>query len=223
MGIKRSTKLQISKSTPKGDISFLKNPFSRTTTNGSFGLQSCFPVFVTSQIVNPAYGNLNGWGGGGRRLVELCTFQNRNPVRVFLYHCISEGNRLFSENFGCHFHFILHVMSDKAAFVSRALLCVQCYRGNLDLSRSNSASRWQRINLHIYAATNSVVCGRVLRGTVFLNPHPPAPAEFLTRTARSRNLLVPLPPAPAMSVSSPARSRGLSLRACEKCTQIRSD
>ncbi len=25
---------------------------------------SCFPVFVTSQIVNPAYGNLNGWGGG---------------------------------------------------------------------------------------------------------------------------------------------------------------
>ncbi len=26
-----------------------KNPFSRTTTNGSFGLQSCFPVFVISQ------------------------------------------------------------------------------------------------------------------------------------------------------------------------------
>ncbi len=26
-----------------------KNPFSRTTTNGSFGLQSSFPVFVTSQ------------------------------------------------------------------------------------------------------------------------------------------------------------------------------
>ncbi len=42
----------------------LKNPFSRTTTNGSFGLQSCFPVFVTSQIVNPAYGNSNGWGVG---------------------------------------------------------------------------------------------------------------------------------------------------------------
>ncbi len=55
LGIKRSTKLQISKSTPKGDISFKKNPFSRTTANGSFGLQSCFPVFVTSQIVNPIY------------------------------------------------------------------------------------------------------------------------------------------------------------------------
>ncbi len=48
-GHKRSTKLQISKSTPKGDILFFKNPFSRTTTNGSFGLQSCFPVFVISQ------------------------------------------------------------------------------------------------------------------------------------------------------------------------------
>ncbi len=105
--------------------------------------------------INPAYSNLNGWGVG-EGLVEHCTFQNRNPVRVFLYHCISEGNRLSSENFGCHFHFILHVMSDKAAFVSGALLCVQCYRGNLGLSRSNSASRWQRMNLHISAATNSV-------------------------------------------------------------------
>ncbi len=36
---------------------------------------------------------------------------------------------------------------------------------------------------------------RALHGTVFLNAHPPAPAEFLSRTARSRNLRVPLPPA----------------------------
>ncbi len=56
--------------------------------------------------------------------------------------------------FRCHFHLILHVMSDKAAFVSGALFCVQRYQGNLYLSRSNSASRWQIINLH--AATNSV-------------------------------------------------------------------
>ncbi len=47
-------------------------------------------------------------------------------------------------------------MSDKAAFVSRALFCVQCYRGNLELSCSNSTSCWQRINLHIYAAIVSV-------------------------------------------------------------------
>ncbi len=139
----------------KGRYFVLKNPFSRTTTNGSFGLQSCFPVFVTSQIVNPAYGNSNRWQVG-ERLIEHCTFQNQNPVRVFLYHCISDENQLFSENFGCHFHFILHIMSDKAAFVSRALFCVQRYRGNLELSCSNSASRWQIINLHIYAATNSV-------------------------------------------------------------------
>ncbi len=32
-----------------------KKRFSRTTMNSSFGLQSCFPLFVTSQIVNPAY------------------------------------------------------------------------------------------------------------------------------------------------------------------------
>ncbi len=64
LGIKRSTKLQISKSTPKGDVLIFLNSFSRTITNGSFGLQSCFPVFVTSQILNPAYRNLNGWQVG---------------------------------------------------------------------------------------------------------------------------------------------------------------
>ncbi len=72
-------------------------------------------------------------GGWRERLVEYCTLQNLSPERVFLYYCISEGNRLSSENFGCHFHFILHVMSDKAAFVSRALFCVQRYEGNLAL------------------------------------------------------------------------------------------
>ncbi len=41
-----------------------------------------------------------------------------------------------SENFQYHFHFILPVMSDKAAFVSGALLCVQPSPG-------------QRMNLHV--------------------------------------------------------------------------
>ncbi len=72
---------------------------------------------------------------------------------VFLYHCISDGNQLFSENVACHF--ILHVMSDKAAFVSGALFCVHRYRGNIDFYHSNSTSCWQIIHLHIYAATNS--------------------------------------------------------------------
>ncbi len=129
----------------KGRYFVLKNPFSRTTTNGSFGLQSCFPVFVTSQIVNPAYGNLNGWGGD--TWLSSARFKIETRCGCFyIYHCISDGNQLFSENFGCHFHFILHIMSDKAAFVRGALFCVQRYRGNLELSRSNSASRWQRIN-----------------------------------------------------------------------------
>ncbi len=87
-------------------------------------------------------------GGWGESVVELCMFENRKTVLVFLYHCISDGNHCF-QKFGCHFHFIWPVMSDKAAFVSGALFCVQRYRGNLELSLQ------QRMNLHIYASTNS--------------------------------------------------------------------
>ncbi len=42
-------------------LTFFPVVVSRTTTNSSFGLQSWFPVFVTSQIVNPAFWNSNGW------------------------------------------------------------------------------------------------------------------------------------------------------------------
>ncbi len=49
LGIKRSTKLQISKYTPKGDISFLKNSFSRTTTNYSLDYNVVYTYFVMSQ------------------------------------------------------------------------------------------------------------------------------------------------------------------------------
>ncbi len=58
-------------------------------------------------------------------------------MRLFLHHCISDGNQLFSEHFGYHFNFIFYVMSDKAGFVSGALLCVQRYQRNLELSRYN--------------------------------------------------------------------------------------
>ncbi len=160
LGIKRSTKLQISKSTPKGDISFLKVPFSRTTTNGSFGLQSCFPVFVISQIVNPAYRNFNGWGGG--TLGWGLHVSKSKPLLVFLYNSISDGNQLFSENFGCHFHFILHVMSDKAAFVRGALLCVQCYR-ETSLSPAPAALPAARELICIYMPPQIVqVCGTMV-------------------------------------------------------------
>ncbi len=134
---------------------FKKNQFSRTTTNGLFGLQSCFPVFVTSQIVNPTYVNLNGWQVGRMLCWALHVSKSKPGAGVFVSLYFWWNPTVFRK-FGCHFHFILHVMSDKEAFVSGALFCVQRYRGNLALSRSNSASRWQKINLHIYAATNSV-------------------------------------------------------------------
>ncbi len=141
LGIKRSTKLQISKSTPKGDISFKKkkNPFQELQRTARLDYKVVFLYLWYHK--NKSRLRKSEWLAVGKCLVEHCTFQNRNLVRVFLYYCISEGNRLFSENFGCNFHFILHVMSDKAAFVSGALFCVQCYRGNLDLYHSNSTSR----------------------------------------------------------------------------------
>ncbi len=55
--------------------------------------------------------------------------------------------------------FISSCMSDKAAFVRGELLCVHRYQGHLTLYHSNSASCWQIINLHIYAATNRVSVG----------------------------------------------------------------
>ncbi len=67
-------------------------------------------------------------GGWGECLIDYCTFQNQNPVRVFLYHSVSDINRLSSETYGCHFHFIFHVMSDKAAFLSGAVRFVLRYR-----------------------------------------------------------------------------------------------
>ncbi len=53
LGIKRSTNLKVH-SKGRYIVFFFFFISSRTTTNGSFGLQICFPVFVTSQIVNPA-------------------------------------------------------------------------------------------------------------------------------------------------------------------------
>ncbi len=42
------------------DVLITLRTFQELQRTTKFGLQSCFPVFVTSQIVNPAYGNLNG-------------------------------------------------------------------------------------------------------------------------------------------------------------------
>ncbi len=103
-------------------VFFFLNPFSRTTSKSSFGLQSCFPVFVTSQIVNPAYWNSTGWQVG-RMFGWALHVSKSKPSAGVLYHRISDGNQLFSENLGGNFHFILHKMSDEAAFGSGAVLC----------------------------------------------------------------------------------------------------
>ncbi len=96
-------------------------------------------------------GGENAWLSSGRFKIET-------QCRCFYITVFLMETQLFSENVVCHFHFILYIISDKAAFVTGALFCVQRYRGNLKLSRYNSASRWQIINLHIYAATKSEVC-----------------------------------------------------------------
>ncbi len=66
-----------------------KNPFSRTTMNGSFGLQSCFPVFVTSQIVNPAYSNLNGWSTAHFKIETCCRCALPRKPRALPLHSAS--------------------------------------------------------------------------------------------------------------------------------------
>ncbi len=127
-GHKTIYKVTISKSTPKEIISFLKIPFQelQRTARLDYKVVSCI-CDITK--LNPAHGNFNGWRVGRMLGWARACFKIETQCGCFLYHCISDGNQLFSENVGCHFHFILHVMSDKAAFVSRALLCVQCYRG----------------------------------------------------------------------------------------------
>ncbi len=89
----------------KGRYFFL-NPFSRTTANGSFERQSVFLYLWHHKLYIPPT-EIRLVGRLGECLIEHCTFQNQIPVRVFLYHCISDGNQLFSENVGCNFHFIL--------------------------------------------------------------------------------------------------------------------
>ncbi len=111
--------------------------------------------------INPAYGNVNGWRVG--RTFDWALQVSKSKPGAGVFHCIPEGNWLFSENFGCHFNFILHLLSDKAAFVRGVLLCVQRYRGNLALY-SNSAFCWQRINLHIVYMPPQIVyiCGTMV-------------------------------------------------------------
>ncbi len=87
-----------------------KNPFSRTTTTARLDYN------VVSCICDVTKINLNVWGVGRTLGWAL-------HVWLFLYHCISDRNQLFSENVVCHFHFILHIMSDKAGLWAELCLC----------------------------------------------------------------------------------------------------
>ncbi len=58
LGIKRSTNLQISKSTPKGDILFLKKSFQEPQLVTC--LTKLFSCICDITKINPAYGNSNG-------------------------------------------------------------------------------------------------------------------------------------------------------------------
>ncbi len=134
-------------------------PISRTTTNGLFGLQHFFPVFVISQSGPLKYHSNKSrllkfeWlTGRGNAWLSTARFK----MRVFFISLYFWWKPTVFRKFWISFYFLLHVMPDKAAFVSEALLCVQRYQGNRDLYHYDSASRWQGINLHIYAATNSV-------------------------------------------------------------------
>ncbi len=139
---------------------FKKNPFSRTTTNGLIWTTKLFSCICDIKKINPAHGNSKMvWRGGEKTLSWVLHVSNQKPRGgCFYITVLIGGNQLFSEYFGCHFHFILHIMSDKAVLWWEELcFCIQQLPGNLDLY-TPTASRWQRINLHItvYAATNSV-------------------------------------------------------------------
>ncbi len=59
----------------------------------------------------------NAWLSSGRFKIET-------QCRCFYITVFLMETQLFSENVICHFHFILHIISDKAAFVTGALFCV---------------------------------------------------------------------------------------------------
>ncbi len=111
------------KSTPKGDIKIIKNYLFKNYNEQLVWTIKLFSVFVTTQIENPAYWNSTGWRVGENAWLSSACFKIETRCGVFIYHCISDGYQRFSENVGCNFNFILHIMSDKAAFVSGALLC----------------------------------------------------------------------------------------------------
>ncbi len=129
------------------------NPQPSAYKSDSLSIRPRLPLYLWYHK-NKSEKNLNGWQVG-RTLGWGLHVSKSKPLLVFLYHCISDGNQKFSENFGCHFHFILHVCLIKQRLWEELWLCVQRYREprSLPLQQRLPAGR----ELFAYnATTNSV-------------------------------------------------------------------
>ncbi len=69
-----------------------KIPFQELQRTARLDYKSCFRVFATSHIVNPAYGNSTGWGGAVGSIIEpLYTkfLALVNAFRLHIPYCIN--------------------------------------------------------------------------------------------------------------------------------------
>ncbi len=122
LGIKRSTKLWISKSTPKGDISCTKKILFKNYNEWLVWTTKLFCCICDITKINPAYWNSTGWRVG-RTLGWALHISTPKPWCFYITVFLMDTNCL-QKMLDVIFYFILHIMSDKAAFVSGALLCV---------------------------------------------------------------------------------------------------
>ncbi len=76
--------------------------------------------------------------GGENTRLSSARFKIKTRCGWFYITVFLMETNFFQKHFGCQFHLILNVMSDKAAFVGGALFCLLRYRGNLALSLQQS-------------------------------------------------------------------------------------
>ncbi len=129
LGIKRSTKLQISKSTPKRDILFLKKSLFKNYNEWLVWTTKLFSCICDITNCKSRPRNFEWLAGGENAWLSTAHFKIETRCWCFYITVFLMETNCFQKILDVIF--ILHVMSDKAAFVSGALFCVQRYRGNL--------------------------------------------------------------------------------------------